>query len=367
MAKIPSVHVPAEVKNLAINGAFDFWQRVEANTSTINTATTSTAYTADMFLYSSGGSTVKNYSVVQSATVPTLAQSGFESTFGYLFTMITGIASFAASDFVVPLEYRMEGLDYQRIHSKNATISFWIEASVAGTYSLALGNAAGTRSYVTTFSVSAANTWQFITVSLPLDSTAFTSSWLFTNVSSLVVYVGTVAGTTSQTSTLNAWQAGAFVAATGATNWMTTNGATLNIAQFSITESNLGLGATGFQRAGKTIQQELALCQRYYEKTYDQGTVPGTATGPGASPINSQSQAAQPTGWNFVYKVSKRAAGTATVYSPFNGASGNASVGGSNIGVSLGTSTTVGVFFFTSSAATAGNGYVAHVTVDSGL
>lgn len=64
----------------------------------------------------------------------------------------------------------------------------------------------------------------------------------------------------------------------------------------------------------------LALCQRYYEKSYDVGVTPGTATYAGsdaaigvASSIYIQCR----------FKVSKRATPTCTVYSPYNGVSGN--------------------------------------------
>jgi hypothetical protein len=251
------------LKNLAINGAFDFWQLVEGATSTVNTATQVTStYAADMFAYQSTGATVKNYSVARSTNVPSQGQSGFVSTYSYLFTMITGIASPAAGDYVVPLSYRMEGLDYERIHAKTVTIGFWVNASVAGTYSLSLGNAGGNRSYVTTFTVSGSNTWQYISLTVPLDSSG---GWAFDNTLGLVIYIGVIAGTTFQTSTLNTWQAGAFLTSSTSTNYQATTGATLLVAQLSIAEGIYGYTATGFSRQGASIGHELALCQRYIE------------------------------------------------------------------------------------------------------
>ena len=45
---------------------------------------------------------------------------------------------------------------------------------------------------------------------------------------------------------------------------------------------NVGSPAT-FSRCGASIQEELALCQRYYEKTYNQSDAPGTVNGVGNS------------------------------------------------------------------------------------
>ena len=63
---------------------------------------------------------------------------------------------------------------------------------------------------------------------------------------------------------------------------------------------------------------ELALCQRYYEKSYDLDTVPGTTTLIGA-PIQHGGGSILLTGASF--KVRKRAIPTIVIYSPYDGAS----------------------------------------------
>lgn len=377
MAKILGAHIPLEPKNLAINGNFDYWQRVETATTTINTATGTSGYTADMFLYESNGGTTKNYSVVQSSTVPTQAQSGFDSQLSYLFTMVTGIASPVAADYVSPAVYRMEGYDYAAIHSRTVTFGFWIQGSIAGTYSFALQNAASTRSYVTTFSIASANTWQFIPITVALDTTG---TWVFTNTVALQVFIGTVSGTTYQTSTVGSWQAGNFLTASGATNWQSTTGATLYISQFSIVEGSLGLGSLGFVRAGKSSQQELALCQRYYEKSYDVGTAVGTATALGVFQCGDIGATSGTHTFAVPFKVSKRATGaTVNLYAfttgTVNEVNGTASSGttitfGPSSAAAAG-STNVGVNGFTGSAnsysASSAGMIIGHWTADAGL
>jgi len=65
------------------------------------------------------------------------------------------------------------------------------------------------------------------------------------------------------------------------------------------------------------FQQELALCQRFWEKSYDLGTAVGTATLTGA-PKQQGGGSLILTGAAF--KVQKRAAPTVTIYSPYDGA-----------------------------------------------
>ena len=320
MPRIQNIHQPSEIKNFAINGALDFWQEKVGTTTTVNTATTQFAWSSDMFKYYSQGATNKNYSLVRSTDVPTSAQSGFASTYSCLFTMITGIASPASNDIVYPLLYIMEGLDYAKIHGKPVTIGFWLKGSIAGTYSVALQNSANTRSYVTTVTLNNPNTWEFKTISLTLDSSG---TWAFDTTSGLNLIVGAITGSTYQTATLNQWQAGNFIMATTATNYQATSGATLRWTQVSIVEGSLGFGPTGFQRAGKTVQQELALCQRYYEKSYLLEDTIGTITLNGAHWWNGIGVINRPF-TEIYFKVSKRVAPTTvTVYNPNSGTAGS--------------------------------------------
>lgn len=260
MSKILNFHIPAEQKNFAINGALDFWQQNGSNVITVNTATTTTGYSADMLAYNSVGATTKNYSLQRSTDVPTFSQSGFQSIYSNLFTMITGIPSMAAGDIIQPNIYKMEGLDYAKLHGRSVTVGFWVKASVAGIYSASFRNASANRSYVTTFTISLSNTWEFKAIPLTMDNSG---TWAFDNTLGLFVEIGSCGGSTFTTSTLNQWQAGNFLVASTANNFMGTTGATLRVSQISIVEGSLGFGPTGFQRAGKDVQAELAMCQRY--------------------------------------------------------------------------------------------------------
>lgn len=80
----------------------------------------------------------------------------------------------------------------------------------------------------------------------------------------------------------------------------------------------LGTSPSAFNR--RDIQQELAMCQRYYEKSYDLSTAPGGLTFGGSI---STFPAAYAVYFPIQYKVMKRVTPTTlTFYSPMNGATG---------------------------------------------
>jgi len=76
---------------------------------------------------------------------------------------------------------------------------------------------------------------------------------------------------------------------------------------------NLGAVAAPFATAGANAAEELAMCQRYYEKSYDPATAPGTSTNQGMYhplAINSSNFYYQ----SVTFKVTKRAVPTMTAY-----------------------------------------------------
>lgn len=269
--------------NLIINGNFDVWQRTEG--ASIN-FTTTRLYNADRWSHERSSGYSGNSTAARSTDVPTLAQSGFQSSYSLLATNGTGLASPGSSEYHVPFMYRMEGQDYQAIHGQACRIQFWIKSSVAGTYSLALRNRDSNRSYVTTFTINSANTWEKETIDLTMDTAA---GWSFANDIGLVVTVAAAVGSSYSTPNLNAWQSGNYLGATSQTNWAGTTGATMQIAQFMLTKGSFGSSTSlTFQRAGRTISDELRMCQRYCQVT-------GSKLGYSTSPYSANSIA-------FLYK-----------------------------------------------------------------
>lgn len=105
---------------------------------------------------------------------------------------------------------------------------------------------------------------------------------------------------------------------------------------------NLRRGNATTPVAMRPFQDELTLCQRYYEKTYPLGDAPGTAYGTSgggnAFGAFTYATANYPMLSQWTFKVEKRAPATMTVYSPFSGASGTIRNSNGNVDVSAGAS-----------------------------
>ena len=78
--------------------------------------------------------------------------------------------------------------------------------------------------------------------------------------------------------TAGSWATASYFGATGALDLIGTLNATFQITDVQIEEGTI---ATPFER--QPIGAELALCQRYYEKSYDLTTAPGALTTNGQS------------------------------------------------------------------------------------
>jgi hypothetical protein len=309
LAKIQSAFTFDYVNdNYAINGNFDFWQ---VNTSV--SVTVNNTYTADMFVGQMAGSTATVARQTAALTEPFNASYFLRAAV----TSSVGIANFNR------LQHRMEAVS--RLADKEVTISFYAKADSSRNMSIELEQHFG-----------AGGSPSANVDSIGVEKVALTTSWQkFTKTVTLPSISGKVLGTTQNSSYLamNFWfDAGANY--DSRTDSLGQQSGTFDIAQLKI---ELGAVDSNFVLAGKTLEGELALVQRYYEKSYNIDTAIATATTVGATCMqNAYSVSALNVLHVVRYKVTKRILPTWTSYNPVTGASGTGrSSAGADVSVEL--------------------------------
>jgi hypothetical protein len=142
------------------------------------------------------------------------------------------------------------------------TLSFQVYSSLTGTFGGVLANSAQNRNYPFSYTVTSANTWTQISVTIAGDTSG---TWLTTNAEGIRLRFGLGVGST-KSGTAGAWSATQYFSATGAVSVVGTSGAT-----FYITGVQLEAGTTASPFEYRQYTNEFTLCQRYYYKISVQG------------------------------------------------------------------------------------------------
>jgi hypothetical protein len=200
------------------------------------------------------------YSGQRSTTTP----AGFVNSL--LLTVTTADSSIAATDNYL-IRHNVEGFNVDDLawgtaSAKSVTLSFWVRSSVTGTYGGSLTNHAENRSYPFSYTISAADTFEYKTITIPGETTG---TWLTNNSRGVVVHFALGMGST-YSGTAGAWASTLYFSSTGATNWIATNGAT-----FYLTGVQLEVGEVATPFEHRSYGDELARCQRYYYKAQATG------------------------------------------------------------------------------------------------
>jgi hypothetical protein len=248
----------------------------------------------------------ENTSATYTAQRSTTAPSNYSNSL--LFTV--GSAASATAAQYAGIETRVEGFNVADISfgtsaCKPVTLSFVVRSSVTGTYCVALTNNADNRVYVAEYTINSANTFEAKSITAP----AITSgTWLTNNETGLKVWFDLGSGSDRNT-TASVWQTnGPFSRTTNQTNFINNAGATFYITGVQL---EVGSVATPFER--RPFGTELQLCQRYYEKSYALGAVPGTDTVTGLCQSLNGTDGNQVAGIRFL--VPKRATPTGLFWS----------------------------------------------------
>jgi hypothetical protein len=243
-------------RNLIINGAMQVAQR--GTSKSFAYGGTTSGYLIDRFdleLQAVNDQLDGTYAQVSDAP------DGFSNSLKWT----TGTAETTIdADENMRLEYHIEAQDLQHLKygtasAQSLTLSFWVKSSVAGTYAVSLYQADGVRMIGTTYTISTANTWQYVTLTFAGDA----SGTINNDTGEGLRIIWTLASGSNFNSTDNtSWGAftlGMFSYGHAQNGVMTTASATWQITGVQL---EVGSVATPFEH--RSYGEELALCQRYY-------------------------------------------------------------------------------------------------------
>jgi hypothetical protein len=240
----------AGLRNRIINGDMRIDQRSSGSAYTGS----GSQYTLDRWKSSFTGGSVAN---IQQNLSGITAPVGFPK---YLGLQTTSVVTLLATDGYSMLQ-KIEGanvadLSFGTASASTVTLSFWVRSTLTGTFGGSLRNSVGDRSYVFSYTITAANTWQYKTITIPGDTTG---TWLTDNGAGIFVFLSCGVGTAFQTAA-GSWLAGNYVSVTGEQRVMATVGATFAFTGVQLEKGNV---ATPFEQ--RPYGMELLLCQRYAE------------------------------------------------------------------------------------------------------
>ena len=250
-------------KNLIINGAMQVAQR--------GTSSTSEGYnTIDRFYVGSGGTDeAQTQAQVDVASGTTPYTLGFRKALRI--TNGNQTSGAGSGDFMY-LKYTFEAQDIANSgwnylsSSSYVTLSFWVKSSVAQSFKAYFHTRQGTE-YQYPFETGSlsADTWTKVTKTISGNSNLTFNN---DNGLGLELYIWSFLGTdyTASSVTEDAWSTYANAARTkdATSTWYTTNDATLEFTGFQFEVSD---HATDYEH--RSFGQELALCQRYFQKYTD--------------------------------------------------------------------------------------------------
>jgi len=249
-------------KNRVINGAMMIDQRYGGTQAT----PTDGAYVLDRYIFSASQSS--KYTVQQT---PSTTETNYTGRLAAGFTNYIAITSSSAysvgSNELFAMQQRIEGnntadLMWGTNYAKTVTVSFWAYSSLTGNFGFALTNGTVYNSYTASYSIPVANTWTYVTITIPGPTSG---TWPTNTSCGLNLFWVLGAGTSRQTAA-GVWTASP---SPGSTYYQSppspvqvvgTSGATLYITGVQL---EVGTQATSFDY--RDYGRELIMCQRYFE------------------------------------------------------------------------------------------------------
>ena len=243
----------AGMRNRIINGDFYIDQRK----SGANSLPASTSNLIDRWKYNVNGTPASKIRVGQNIN-GVASPAGFTSYYGL---SVVATSTPGSGDYVF-LSQVIEGpntidLNYGTSSALSATLSFYVRSSRTGNFGGFIRNyGAFNRSYPFLYNIPVSNTWTYITVPVPGDTTG---TWTPDTSHGIEIGFEIANGSTYQ-ATAGAWTAGNYTGPSGATTLTTINNSTFYVTGVQFEP---GIAATPYERRNYGI--EYAMCQRYYE------------------------------------------------------------------------------------------------------
>ena len=241
-------------RNRIINGGMVISQR--NGTSSVNVPGTSYPYQMDRF-YCGGLSGVATPFTLQQVTD---APTGFSNSVRITVANTDALGN-AATEYGFQTTFEANNTSDFNLGTANAitvTLSFWVKSSLTGTFGLGVRNAPTfNRAYVATYTINSANTWEFKTITIPLDTTG---TWNSSGANASLNIGWSLGVGTNLRGTANTWQAGGAVQTSGSVNLVSNAAATWQITGVQL---EAGTVASPFER--RDYGRELMMCQRYFE------------------------------------------------------------------------------------------------------
>jgi hypothetical protein len=254
------------MRNRIINGNMVVDQRNVGNSQTFSSDGVYGIDRWQMYGYPYNASST----TMQQVSPPT-ALSGFTSCMKVTSTGANTLNSLSYTSVCQQIEgLNTIDLAWGTASAKPVTLSFWVYSSLTGTFGGSLQNSVRSRSYPFTYTISSANTWEQKTIIIPGCTDG---AWVVTSGVGIQVGFQTGVGATYSGTATGSWQNANYWGATGATNMITTNGATFYLTGVQLEK---GSAASAFEQLH--YGHILALCQRYFSKSFGQGTAPSNGS-----------------------------------------------------------------------------------------
>lgn len=226
------------------------------------TVTTGAGYIYPVDRFGNFNNSGTNYTAEQVEDAPAGFYQSTKLTFGSAISLTT---QNEATFFQIIEGFNVADFGWGAAGAQTVTVSLWVKASFTGTFSIGFCNDTGIRAYATTYTINAANTWEYKTFTIPGDTAG---TWLKTNGGGLYVRWNIVAGSNFQVSANNTWatRTGAYNAADGIYGTKAAGSASSVSAgatwQITGVQLEAGTNASAFER--RDYGRELMMCQRYF-------------------------------------------------------------------------------------------------------